>query len=129
MAYYISIHTPLTRCDLATYIEIVIIHTFQSTHLSRGATCLIKIQQKQSKFQSTHLSRGATMPKCCFEHSMQISIHTPLTRCDATKLLTNITVMNFNPHTSHEVRPTSSMYSNTLSGISIHTPLTRCDGN
>ena len=57
----ISIHAPLTRCDIRF-----------------GCVC----------------------------RELAISIHAPLTRCDLARQTGPIPVTNFNPRTSHEVRPT-----------------------
>ena len=102
----ISIHTPLTRCDLYQNIASIITVLFQSTHLSRGATKYgICSMSSCISFQSTHLSRGATQVWYMFNVFMHfISIHTPLTRCDGRNKTYMTTDLDFNPHTSHEVR-------------------------
>ena len=151
LPWSISIHTPLTRCDdTISFYYFNFQKLFQSTHLSRGATCSVyiyyvynfisihtpltrcdryirKLPHLWHKFQSTHLSRGATLitmipdrylqnfnPHTSHEvrltlhiemaEAFNISIHTPLTRCDKLHNYINVLSVNFNPHTSHEVR-------------------------
>ena len=58
------------------------------------------------RFQSTHLSRGAT----CLSFFGLCKVF-----------------LNFNPHTSHEVRQYIDYKIYQFPNISIHTPLTRCD--
>ena len=99
------------------------------------------IQHLYIEFQSTHLSRGATMSTMTEKELAIISIHTPLTRCDgqyifymhcvlvfqsthlsrgATMSINNllIKVKYFNPHTSHEVRPSYILWESAL--FSVH---------
>ena len=78
----ISIHAPLTRCDLAVAPPLSLFGVFQSTHLLRGATY------------------SDTCTKIC----SYISIHAPLTRCDKSDASTRMLSLNFNPRTSYEVR-------------------------
>ena len=79
----ISIHAPLTGCDLYTRIFSPPKLQFQSTHPSRGATLVIYCSGlNRALFQSTHPSRGATKTFCCCLIFCTISIHAPLTGCD-----------------------------------------------
>ena len=57
----ISIHAPLTRCDLISIPAHFAKRLFQSTHLLRGATLPSACYAYNNyPFQSTHLLRGAT---------------------------------------------------------------------
>ena len=80
----ISIHAPLTGCDTKAQNPKRHLTQFQSTHPSRGATCMSTIAIKQRpQFQSTHPSRGATLRiSVQSQDILSISIHAPLTGCD-----------------------------------------------
>ena len=58
------------------------------------------------EFQSTHPSRGATTAWFAFRDDLTISIHAPLTGCDAGQGHRQSTSGHFNPRTPHGVRPT-----------------------
>ena len=79
------------------------------------------------KFQSTHLLRGATSRISYHRYECGISIHAPLTRCDKWFLGRILSVRNFNPRTSYEVRRRRGLPASLKCSISIHAPLTRCD--
>ncbi len=105
-SFFISIHAPLTRCDMKvvskrlqrvyfnprTSYEVRRIPAsgraswsgFQSTHLLRGATIGLIQSISTRVFQSTHLLRGATRIEIAENALPMISIHAPLTRCDST---------------------------------------------
>ena len=142
---------PRTSCEVRLKI-IKSLHdkvTFQSTHLLRGATGNPSSCMRFSIFQSTHLLRGATVGLGVMQTRDSISIHAPLARCDCRYCGYIISILNFNPRTSCEVRPTSSTcngcatYFNPRTScevrpatgrsypkgikISIHAPLARCD--
>ena len=130
--YDISIHAPLTRCDVTGIIQIpdgkLIQSThllrvatvgdvslrpyfrFQSTHLLRGATTATTMESRINTFQSTHLLRGATAGVRGQGCRARISIHTPLTRCDVTPGNAATPDFYFNPHTSYEVRQILSLF-------------------
>jgi len=57
---------------------------FQSTHPSRGATPGSGRMPPGIRFQSTHPSRGATKQRQVAFIAQLISIHAPLTGCDAS---------------------------------------------
>ncbi len=78
----ISIHAPLTGCDLWGEWDAMMSVLFQSTHPSRGATPAPLSAGKKWAFQSTHPSRGATNQKQTASQRL----------------------WNFNPRTPHGVR-------------------------
>ena len=122
----ISIHAPLTGCDLMVVISCLFIVPFQSTHPSRGATMAAARSMPCRIFQSTHPSRGATYSKLNIYQGFLISIHAPLTGCDADWFNVSGVAADFNPRTPHGVRQTSKPATTTTT-ISIHAPLTGCD--
>ena len=79
----ISIHAPLTRCDIGT----------EATR----AGIIISIHAPLTRCDPPFF--GAKI-------SVSISIHAPLTRCDVFSPDFRYFSGNFNPRTSHEVRPT-----------------------
>ena len=79
----ISIHAPLTRCDMRPAERWGCRKIFQSTHLLRGSTAPSPKMRSNTSFQSTHLLRGATPFGDIHTFSHKISIHAPLTRCDS----------------------------------------------
>ena len=78
----ISIHAPLTGCDGSPLATLSKAFLFQSTHPSRGATPMVWKHSIIVSFQSTHPSRGATSIAQNRPSSAGISIHAPLTGCD-----------------------------------------------
>ncbi len=146
----ISIHAPLTRCDISRNIGSLI-----STNFNPRTSYEVRLEDAMiaagiMEFQSTHLLRGATALvrfSCLVD---MISIHAPLTRCDFRLAKSARIQSNFNPRTSYEVRHGSNgrdaahgrfQSTHLLRGatdggaaldpyrtISIHAPLTRCDG-
>ena len=103
---------------------------FQSTHPSRGATFVICfIVSRKNGFQSTHPSRGATCGHCYMVSSREISIHAPLTGCDAFVGTITPSVGYFNPRTPHGVRQIHNAPPVPGTFISIHAPLTGCDSD
>ena len=123
----ISIHAPLTRCDLMKASSSMGFSIFQSTHLLRGATYQRGFGHDLEEFQSTHLLRGATGSYALTNPPCLISIHAPLTRCDRVFLPHPQHPSYFNPRTSYEVRPEEVREAARAVDISIHAPLTRCD--
>ena len=101
---------------------------FQSTHLSRGAT-YTGYKNDEIKDISIHtpLTRCDDIYGDWDAQEREISIHTPLTRCDHCNGLLCWMYLYFNPHTSHEVRHIDVLETRITNAISIHTPLTRCD--
>ena len=103
---YISIHAPLTGCDCSRCDCQTAHSRFQSTHPLRDATSISHLLfPPHYLFQSTHPLRDATFSITSQFFKILISIHAPLTGCDA----------NFVSNLS------------TYSLISIHAPLTGCD--
>ena len=82
---------------------------------------------KSRIFQSTHPSRGATVGKSGSGTNSQISIHAPLTGCDAYRPDMRRTNQHFNPRTPHGVRLFGTENISQTRIISIHAPLTGCD--
>ena len=65
----------------------------------------IKIKIDWYEFQSTHPLRDATENRTSQNLTMLISIHAPLTGCDATKfILDGIVKTDFNPRTPYGMR-------------------------
>ena len=127
--FTISIHAPLTGCDVFQPVQLDFLVLFQSTHPLRDATFCID----DTKDVDT-----------------QISIHAPLTGCDihevyygyadrkfqsthplrdATKhmIKVNGNYINFNPRTPYGMRQKSFRAVKVVRPISIHAPLTGCD--
>ena len=106
----ISIHAPLTGCDIIQDKKLIKIKEFQSTHPLRDATQPTSLPHDtlnlfqsthplrdatnasnvpspnlSARFQSTHPLRDATSFRCLIiEGSGIISIHAPLTGCDSS---------------------------------------------
>ena len=59
----ISIHAPLTGCDLIHRLHLLAVSLFQSTHPLRDATSTIQNTSRTTGFQSTHPLRDATAKK------------------------------------------------------------------
>ena len=131
--FNISIHAPLTRCDDTIYVVLAISKHFNPRTSHEVRQTLSTVFSKNVRFQSTHLSRGATCQRLRICLAVRISIHAPLTRCDAlrrphcdelgrfqsTHLSRGATIKSmigcgrrayFNPRTSHEVRRRRSAY-------------------
>ncbi len=121
----ISIHAPQTRCDDIKSSIRYRSHSFQSTHLKRGATDLLKRQDVIDLFQSTHLKRGATSG-ADLAGRLYIFQSTHLKRGATRAGAQGHHTANFNPRTSNEVRP-QDLNSYAEVKISIHAPQTRCD--
>ena len=102
----ISIHAPHTRCDNQNIYAFVAQISFQSTHLTRGATLRYKVSGATVNI-SIHAPHTRCDPKSksLTITSIFISIHAPHTRCDFRLHRLMPTIQNFNPRTSHEVRP------------------------
>ena len=77
----ISIHAPLTRCDLRRILKRSIGDISIHAPLTRCDECIVLGRQR----------------RC-------ISIHAPLTRCDDAAMVRRRLCCHFNPRTSHEVR-------------------------
>ena len=103
----ISIHAPLTRCDL-----ILNGINFRNKNFNPRTSYEVrqerfKLSNLHNQFQSTHLLRGAT--------------NAPPSQDEA--------LLYFNPRTSYEVRRDILNAPAAIIIISIHAPLTRCDMN
>ena len=123
---------------------------FQSTHPVGGATARAKLRRLALAFQSTHPVGGATRHFALSLQGAKISIHAPLTGCDASHCSGLYRPSHFNPRTPHGVRPkvpngaqAKALFQSTHPSrgathdqdhqnrhqmISIHAPLTGCDG-
>ena len=125
----ISIHTPHTRCDTKSSEKQNVFVRFQSTHLIRGVTILRFSMSSYVKFQSTHLIRGVTpLILSNSTTTVEISIHTPHTRCDKVQYIViddSSKISIHTPHTRCDTLYKLAVWS--IEGISIHTPHTRCD--
>ena len=107
--FEISIHAPLTRCDSIATLDSCTRENF-NPRTSYEVRPLRSFKYSLSqRFQSTHLLRGATKIVLYDMLNLEISIHAPLTRCDATTLTGNNRDVNFNPRTSYEVRRNPSL--------------------
>ena len=78
----ISIHAPLTGCDIRRTRKYQKLRIFQSTHPLRDATECCGMSFSEEQFQSTHPLRDATPSVDFDQSSIFISIHAPLTGCD-----------------------------------------------
>ena len=127
--YQISIHAPHTGCDYALLGEIVYSvpisihapHTGCDEHTT-------KIILSQTKFQSTHPTRGATCINARPHGRYLISIHAPHTGCDGVQLLPIdffVIISIHAPHTGCDARATARAIIDRQ--ISIHAPHTGCD--
>ena len=125
----ISIHAPLTGCDLVKSISRFARNTFQSTHPLRGATLVTLVTCTPfGVFQSTHPLRGATtIPERHIAYRRVISIHAPLAGCDHPARCSSRQGHHFNPRTPCGVRHPVASGDGHGHGISIHAPLVGCD--
>ena len=105
---FISIHAPLTGCDIVHLQFLRFPDEFQSTHPLRDATlwCLL------SQFLSYHFN-----PR------------TPYGMRRGVKIMINNKSIDFNPRTPYGMRLSWYMRSLVHRQISIHAPLTGCDQN
>ena len=123
----ISIHAPLTGCDLGADLSgAILTHfnprtphgvrrpggwilrkplPFQSTHPSRGATSYFNIRQNIRMISIHAPLTGCDQNLDDMVQQDKISIHAPLTGCDSIALLLVRILGNFNPRTPHGVRP------------------------
>ena len=85
----ISIHAPLTGCDIRS--------SNQSFFLGL--------------FQSTHPLRDATMSYIAYNSICKISIHAPLTGCDFLASDIELALLYFNPRTPYGMRRTKPCFS------------------
>ena len=122
----ISIHTPLTRCDISKSRYWLWSDISIHTPLTRCDDIYI-IKMVDKKYFNPHTSHEVRL-----QHHLDylptyfISIHTPLTRCDMWLAISMTTYLFQSTHLSRGA--TSSDVSSVYVGtISIHTPLTRCD--
>ena len=123
----ISIHTPLTRCDKIILTWLCRYKHF-NPHTSHEVRRIVLGQKTTSKgFQSTHLSRGATYTGYKNDEIKDISIHTPLTRCDDIYGDWDAQEREISIHTPLTRCDCTHLKIVASHTISIHTPLTRCD--
>ena len=146
----ISIHAPLTGCDMQGDIDRKANKTI-SIHapLTGCDDSLSKDRRRSIIFQSTHPLRDATSMQLWWIMNQIISIHAPLTGCDRNSLARWSNAYNFNPRTPYGMRLNSLVKGscennfnprtpygmrqgeplriNHKACISIHAPLTGCD--
>ena len=100
----ISIHAPLTRCDMLSRRGFPVSMNFnpRTSHEVRrhfaapnGFVLRISIHAPLTRCDDQFNTYGVVF---------LISIHAPLTRCDIVPSKITVSVWNFNPRTSHEVR-------------------------
>ena len=123
----ISIHAPLTGCDIIQDKKLIKIKEFQSTHPLRDATQPTSLPHDTlNLFQSTHPLRDATQPLLSLDRMSQISIHAPLTGCDSGMFgeVQNRIISIHAPLTGCD-RDSNDLLKEI--NISIHAPLTGCD--
>ena len=88
---------------------------------------MLLISSKSILFQSTHPLRDATKEEWSIIWILLISIHAPLTGCDAKKIKERQRERDFNPRTPYGMRLSVNEYKGVINYISIHAPLTGCD--
>ena len=125
----ISIHAPLTGCDKTTNTTSSRKAKFQSTHPLRDATTAMKATLTTDWNFNPRTPYGMRLVfYFCFSYVCSISIHAPLTGCDAKIIGKSESSVKF--QSTHPLRdatggvPHISVWG--LS-ISIHAPLTGCD--
>ena len=104
---------PRTSYEVRLIVVLYPLHhvLFQSTHLMRGATIIVIVDNHVlRRFQPTHLMRGATHPVHDNpDKNPPISIHAPHKRCDTAMMLLIPIRRDFNPRTSCKVRRSQSL--------------------
>ena len=124
----ISIHAPLTGCDIDNTSKNITDRLFQSTHPSRGATPLLRFAGWPVRFQSTHPSRGATHGAT--DAAVDAQDFNPRTP-HGVRLRCTLTLPGparfQSTHPSRGATPSSSGSHRGSGSISIHAPLTGCD--
>ena len=113
----ISIHAPLTGCDTSVSGKIARILYFNPRTPHGVRHCDTDSVKYLATFQSTHPSRGATHDRVQYVKRFDISIHAPLTGCDTSRRTYPVDVRDFNPRTPHGVRHGSTT---DLSAGSVH---------
>ena len=146
----ISIHAPLTGCDMIRILRMMVRLKFQSTHPLRGATtglrtiCLATTNfNPRTPYGVRLLAVSLALPvkdfnprtpygvrrnlRVCSLPSLRISIHAPLTGCDSANSTSSSAPGDFNPRTPYGVRLGKEGLFMISFNISIHAPLTGCD--
>ena len=101
----ISTHAPLARCDNAGRCPNRR-HSFQLTHLLRGATRWVAARSLRRRYFNSRTSCEVRPDHRRPIHSRpDISTHAPLARCDERRQQLVRRLSNFNSRTSCEVRP------------------------
>ena len=124
----ISIHAPLTGCDLILKEPIrLTLHYFNprtpyGMRLTSSAYLLRAVV-----FQSTHPLRDATGCETNVSSSNCISIHAPLTGCDIQQEDLRQVLRNISIHAPLTGCDMAMQTDTDLCNISIHAPLTGCD--
>ena len=124
----ISIHAPLTGCDVLGLCGNLTDHPFQSTHPLRDATLMLpSVTQILGVFQSTHPLRDATMAlEIIEEYYRDFNPRTPYGMRHVCFINLN-PIIYFNPRTPYGMRLASRISEVVTCTISIHAPLTGCD--
>ena len=123
----ISIHAPLTGCDMVMVWGFSDRHSFQSTHPSRGATYQSDVLIAALRFQSTHPSRGATEGSELTPRGQGISIHAPRGGCDRMFSAPKIRPRRISIHAPRGGCDASDWPKRVGPPISIHAPRGGCD--
>ena len=126
--YQISIHAPLTGCDVCPISIKIADARFQSTHPLRDATFLSFFKFLLLIKISIHAPlTGCDLSFVSNGHHIMISIHAPLTGCDHKQVLERSKTKYFNPRTPYGMRLSAWIGQDRWEQISIHAPLTGCD--
>ena len=145
----ISIHTPLTGCDLTAgargamtfefqlahpirgvikyFLMLMIYHTISTRTPIRGVTTASPKFSCLIKFQLAHPMRGVTATDVCGDAYVSISTHTPYTGCDRRKRKTAPSREKFQLARPIRGVTRTGAWAYCISAISIRTPYTGCD--
>ena len=124
----ISIHAPLTGCDSTLPLRLMPFTSFQSTHPLRDATLFFLQHYNIIIYFNPRTPYG--MRRKALRNRQQrrkISIHAPLTGCDAVYQALTTRTQYFNPRTPYGMRLVLCITLSASFIISIHAPLTGCD--
>ena len=123
----ISIHAPLTGCDVCPISIKIAEAKFQSTHPLRDATEAIKYKNQTVDISIHAPLTGCDGDKISLQKTGDISIHAPLTGCDEQNK--QEFPMYYIFQSTHPLRDATSipLLVQAEQLISIHAPLTGCD--
>ena len=128
VTYKISIHAPLTGCDHRNHLFWKC-HSYFNPRTPYGMRLRITWAFNNLDIISIHAPlTGCDSTEKIKHESYAISIHAPLTGCDRHKNYSNHGKMDFNPRTPYGMRPVQLFLKFHQFHISIHAPLTGCDG-